>query len=370
MGKRRGFVRTRVSQTETVISSILLLLLAGIGAGIYVKGQSYDPGLFTLDQSALSERRSEGVQPERLVYNEDEGSITSPGTDTDVPSPSALFEGLAPPGWKTLGDVEHFPADTLWEKINGRAEQYHDYNVVGLTSVSIVNEADDSRFIDVSVFDMGRPSQAFGVFSSERSRDISPISMGREGYREEASYFFWKGSYYVQVIVSDRGAKLEQAGLEVARNLEKRLADSGELVWGLEALPKKDQIPGTIQYYLKNALSLDFLKDTYIAMYHKGDSEIMAFLSKQPSPEIAAKILAAYESYMNDFGKVVGKRETDDVAMVTGDMGGIFDVVFRKGNLIGGVTSVKSLSIAEKGALDLIAGLQEAYTRRSPGIDY
>jgi hypothetical protein len=66
---------------------------------------------------------------------------------------------------------------------------------------------------------------------------------------------------------------------------------------------------------------------------------------------------------MNDYGKVVGKRETDDVTMVTGDMGGIFDVVFRKGNLIGGVTQVKNLSIAEKAALDLIAGLQD-------GIDY
>jgi len=339
----------------------LLLLLACIGAGIYAKGQRYDPRLFTLDQSALSAGRSEGAKPTQLVYNEGTGSRTSPGIGADVPSLSGLLEGLAPPGWKTLGEVERFPAEILWQKIDGRAEQYHDYNVVSLTTLSIVNAADRNQFMDVSVFDMGRPSQAFGAFSSQRSRDTSPISLGREGYREADSYFFWKGRYYVQVIASEKGARLEQASLEVARGLEKRLPDAGEIVWGLEALPKKDLIPGTTQYYLKDALSLDFLKDTYVAMYHKGDSEVMAFLSKQPSTEIAAKTIAAYEAYMKEYGKVVGRRETDDVTMVTGDMKGIFDIIFRKENLIGGVTSVKSLSIAERGVLDLIAGLPEEH---------
>lgn len=272
-------------------------------------------------------------------------------------SSSGLFDDLAPAGWKAYGDIEHFPADNLWEKINGRAEHYLDYNVVDLKTASVVNETDDGLFMDVSVFDMGRPSHAFGVFSSERLRGIPSIPLGREGYREDANYFFWKGWYYVQVIVSGTGNMLEQAGLELAGTLEKRLEDNGEPVWGLKAMPEKDQIPGTIQYSLVNALSLDFLKDTYIAMYRKGDSEVMTFLSKQPSPENAARTLEGYESYMNRYGKVVKKQKTDDNMMISGDMGGVFDVVFQKGSLIGGVTMVDNLSIAEKGARDLMEAM-------------
>jgi len=320
-GKRRGFVRTRISRTETVISCMLLLLIAGIGIAIYAKGKIYDPGLFRLDQFALSNTRSVGAQPDRLVSPEDEGSKLSPVMDAPVPSPSGLLDGLAPAGWKTLGDVSQFTADTLYEKIDGRAEQYLDYKFVRLTCVSLVNEQDKSQFIDIYVFDMGKPAQAFGVFSVERSEGLPAVALGREGYRAEASYFFWKGRYYVQVLASNKGTKLAQVGLNVAGILEKRLKDDGEPIWGLTALPEKDRIPGTVQYFVTDAMSLDFMKDTYIAQYRKGGAKVMAFLSKQPSPDAAVKTLTSYEAYLKNYGKVIGKQETDVYTLVTGDMG-------------------------------------------------
>ena len=36
----------------------------------------------------------------------------------------------------------------------------------------------------------------------------------------------------------------------------------------------------------------------------------MTFLSKQPSPEIAAKTLEDYEAYMKAYGKILEKRKT------------------------------------------------------------
>lgn len=358
-GKRRGFVRTRISRTETVISCMLLLFIAGIGIAIYAKGQIYDPGLFSLDQFALSKTRSVGAQPDRLVSPEDEGSKPSLAMGAPVPSPSGLLDGLAPTGWKTLGDVSQFSSDTLYEKIDGRAEQYLDYKFVRLTCVSLVNEQDKSQFIDIYAFDMGRPTQAFGVFSVERSEGLPAVALGREGYRAEASYFFWKGRYYVQVLASNKGTKLAQVGLNVAGTLEKRLKDDGEPIWGLTALPETDRIPGTVQYFVTDAMSLDFMKDTYIAQYRKGDAKVMAFLSKQPSPDAAVKTLTSYEAYLKKNGKVIAKQETDGCTVVTGDMGGTFDVVFSKGRLIGGVSMVEDRSIAEKAALDLLAALRD-----------
>jgi hypothetical protein len=338
---------------------MLLLLIAGIGVAIYAKGQIYDHGLFSLDPFALSNTRSVRSQPDRLVSPEDGGSNPSRAMDAPAPSPFGLLDGLAPAGWKAHGDVAQFTAANLWEKIDGRAEQYLDYKFVRLTYVSLANEQDNSQFIDTYVFDMGRPVQAFGVFSVERSEGLPAVALGREGYRAEASYFFWKGPYYVQVLASNKGPKLAQVGLQIASTLEKRLKDGGEPIWGLQALPETDRIPGTVQYFVTDALSLDFMKETYIAQYRKGGAKVTAFLSQKPSPEAAVKTLGSYEAYLKNSGKVIGKQETGAYTLLTGDLGGTFDVAYRQGRLIGGVTMVESQSLAEKTALDLLSALRD-----------
>ncbi len=264
-----------------------------------------------------------------------------------------------PSGWKPMENVTHFSADTLYEKIDGRAEEYLDYKLESLTCVSLVNAKDNKQFIDIYLYDMGKPVQAFGVFSVERTEDLPAITLGREGYRAEASYFFWKGRYYVQVMSSTKGADIAEVGLTVARTLEKRLKDNGEALWGFKALPEKDRIPGSVQYFAKDAMSLDFMKETYIALYKKGDAKVTAFLSKQSSQDAAGKILASYEAHIKKYGKLLDKRDTDGYMLLTADMGGAFDVVFRKGNLIGGVSMVEDRSVAEKATLDMLTGLRD-----------
>jgi len=358
-GKRRGFVRTGISYRERVFSCLVLFLLAGIGAAVYVKGQLYDPGLFRLDQLALSKYQPARAQPERPGERAAEGSLRSDTTIVPAPSRAGLLEGLAPAGWKTLGDVQEFTAANLYEKINGRAEQYLDYKFVRLTCVSLVSKQDDRKGIDVYVYDMGRPAHAFGVFSGERTEGLPAVALGRDGYQAEASYFFWKGHYYVQVLASDKGRDLAQAGLAVAGALEKRLADDGEPLWGLKALPAKDRLPGTVQYFVADAMSLDFMQDTYLASYNKEGVKVTAFLARRPSPEAAAQTLASYEAHLNKFGKVVEKESNGTDTLVAADMGGAFDVVFRKGRLIGGVSMVASRTLAEKTARELLAAVAD-----------
>ena len=341
---------------------MLLLLLAGVSVAIYAKGQIYDPNLFRPELTALSKQRPAEVQPVDSRTEQPAstgGQMPAPGAGMQASSSSGPLDDLAPPGWKPLENVTHFTADTLYEKIDGRAEEYLDYKLVSLTCVSLANAQDSKQFIDIYLYDMGQPAQAFGVFSVERTEGLPAVTLGREGYRAEASYFFWKSRYYVQVLASGKGANLAQVGLNVARALEKRLKDDGEPLWGLKALPEKDRIPGSVQYFAVDAMSLDFMKETYIALYRKGDAKVTAFLSKQPSRDAAAKTLTMYESHMKRHGKVLEKRETDVYTLITADMGGAFDVVFRKGGLIGGVSMVEDSAVAEKAALDILAGLHD-----------
>jgi hypothetical protein len=105
-------------------------------------------------------------------------------------------------------------------------------------------------------------------------------------------------------------------------------------------------------------MSLDFMKDTYLARYAKDGERMTVFLAQRAAAAEAVKTFASFEAYVKSFGKVVGKEETADYMLLTGDMGGAFDVVFRTGRLIGGVNMAESRGAAEKTARELLAALR------------
>jgi len=350
-GKSTEFVRTRISLTERFLSYSLLGLIAAVGVAIYLKGQRYDPGLFALDASSLAQTPSSRVQAERLVEDADEGVVTTGIPETSTP----LLDGLAPAGWQPMGPVEKFTADNLYEKIDGRAEQYLAYDVVGLTCASLVEPS--GQFIDVFVYDMGRAEHAFGIFSVERAPEPPGVDLGREGYRVEASFFFWKGPYYVQVLAGG-GEVLQQVAGQIARDLADRLEDPGDELWGLNVLPAAGRVPGSVQYFKRDALSLDFLKNTYTALYLREGEEVRAFLSLHESPSAAEGTQARYLAYLEDYGEVIDRRQAEGATRIVGDLGGFFDVVFQQGPIVGGVTMAGDRAAAEKVAAGLLQHLQ------------
>jgi len=357
-GRRRGAVRTDVSPAERAISLVVLVLIAGIGVALYLKGQHFDPSLFSLDPSLLPS----AVQPTARLEQSGlvtEGDVAPPGRAGTASPAGALLAGVVPDGWEVLGGLEEFSAEDLYEKINGRAEQFLAYDVVGLNCVSLVHREDTKRFIDIFLYDMGAPLRAFGIYSVERSPGQPSIDLGREGYGVEASYFFWKGRYYGQVIASETGDAAEGVSLAIARDLEARLEDAGEPVWGLDALPEDKRVPGSVQYFMVDALSLDFLGNAYVARYRQGGAELTVFLSRQPSAAEAEQVFAGYDGYLEAYGEVVDRRRTGGATWVTGDMGGVFDVVFQKDRLLGGITMAEDRAAAERAAAEILARVEE-----------
>ena len=356
---KKGFVRTSVSPTERTLSVLLLVLIGAVGIAVYLKGQRFDPALFSLDRSELASVQPTATQPDVLVDEEDEGEVwAEPSEAGQEPPTPGLLSDIAPEGWRPLGDIEYFTAETLYEKINGRAEQYLAYEVVDLTYASLVASADDGAFIDTFVYDMGEALNAFGIYSVERSTGQPTTDLGREGYQVEGSIFYCKGPYYIQVIASESDEGTQQVALAVARTVASRLKDTGEDIWGYDLLPAEGRIPATVQYYLQDALSLHFLINTSTARYRQGDIEVTAFLSNQGSDDTASRALSSYASYIERYGAVAGRREVLGTPMLTGDMGGAFDVVFQRGAFVGGVTGAPNQTAGEQVASRLLESLQ------------
>ena len=225
--------------------------------------------------------------------------------------------------------------------------------MIRMTFAGFANSTDKGEFIDLSIYDMGTPTNAFGVFSGERSQGAPSLSLGRAGYRLNSNYYIWKGQYYIRIISSQRTDKLRRIGKELAQNVLDFLDDSGGEVWGLSVLPKRDRVENSVQYFKSDAMGLDFMKNTYIARYRKDGALVTAFLSQRGSEESARNALAQYAEYAKRYGKGIKLLKEKGVELLSCDMEGNYDVVFQKGRLIGGASSAKDQSLAVRMALEL-----------------
>jgi len=266
--------------------------------------------------------------------------------------------GLAPEGWAIYDQVGQFTADNLYERINGRAELYLAYDVIGLTTATFEDKDDIGRFVEVSVFDMGNPTNAFGIFSVERFQGDPPLDLGRLSYCSDSNAYIWKGKYYITIVVSDSTEEFQQISLDLANKVSAALIDSGERVWGLSALPQDNLITDSVQYFKVDAMGLDFMQNTYTAEYLKGKTTIKTFLSQQASLDAALDLVERYAEYSQEYGQGYKRTKIDGAEFVLCDMGGTFDVIFQKGRIVSGVLSANHQDRALEIASDLWVQLQ------------
>ena len=257
---------------------------------------------------------------------------------------------IIPSGWKLMETVKHFTPENLYKQIDGRVEFFLAYGVVHMTFATYINQTDTATFIDVSVYDMARPANAFGVFAAERPKVVHRVDVNRAGYRSGANLFIWTGSYYVRMIASDDSARLQRINMKLAKELSDSLHDSGESVWGLEALPAVDRVPGSERYFRQDALGLDFMTNTYMAKYRKNGAIVTVFLSKKDHSASAQEVMRQYGIYVKQLGEGLKEVTRNGVVISLCDMGGTYDAIFQKDDVIAGVNSVKNPMLAVESA--------------------
>lgn len=348
-----GFVRTRISSTERMLSWLVLALIATTGLSVYLSGQTYDESLFGLDPASLS-----SVSPERAPANTivvpSFSSWAAASRAAPEAGPAAALTSLSLPGWRALGSVEQFTPATLYEKINGRAEAYISYDVVGLSYYGLATD-DGSQYLDIYVYDMGTPERAFGIYSVERDPSATAIELGRRAYVSGASFFVWHGNYYVQVLASDTGDALRAQVRQATDDLLAELPDTGSAVAGLASLPTQDMVPGSEKYYARNALGFGFLTRTYSADYRLGETDVTLFLSVQEDAAGAQAVWDGYLAYLTDFEAQITQTDGASGSQAAfGDLDGYYDVIHRQGNRVAGAALLEDRQLAERIARDLL----------------
>jgi hypothetical protein len=318
--------------SETFISAIILLVLALIAAGIFLKQASFYPSV-TLNLTGPSH-------------------LASPAVKSLIP---------LPPDLQPLSAMEAFDPANLSDKINGKAELYLSAGFRRLQSQRYHLAAQPGIWAEAFIYDMGVPANAFAVFSTQKRTQSQPAAFGDDAYQTANALFFVHGPYYVEIV----GATVANESRLVIQQLAKAFI-AGTPIQPAASLDDKDLFPeaylasGSIALQSQNVFGFDQLDHIYTAQYDIDGSELTAFLSRRSSADEAQKLAGAYLNFLLTFGGNQLKTDMDLPGLQVISIMGAFEMVFASGPYLAGIHEAESLEMATKLVYLLHARLQEA----------
>lgn len=302
-----------------------------------------------------------------------------------VPEPQRKLAGLlplaeVPVGWRLgkPGDkhLETFSADNMYEKIDGRAESFIQYDVQGMAYAFYQPVADDSAEAQLYAFEFTDALKAFGKYGSEKPEGVARAeNLGSDGYTSAGSVFFYSGPYYVQIVTTSDDPKFAAFALDLAHKVAARIqpagptevAESGHAVPAAtpEALFKLLPAgPGRTgeKYVAQDVFGYSFFTDVFLADYSEGGATWQGFVRPYATPAEAAATFEKYLAEVQDFGAQLRMVETSDAQkMASSTLDGLVDVVFLKGNAVAGANGstdpARAMAFSESFARTLPAQL-------------
>jgi hypothetical protein len=331
-------LKTKAAPPKTLLSLIILGTLVLIASGVFIAQFSYYPAVQQL---------ASGI----------------PAGDQSRPAPLAATEPsliIAPDGQSPLTPMEAFDAATLSDKINGKAELYLSAGFRRLHSQRLQAETAGDVWMEVFVYDMQTPQNAFSVFSAQRRTDAQKLALGQYGYQTANALFFVHGPFYVEIVASDRSEAILQPMLTLAQTfiqahpVETQTMDENAL------FPAQGLIEDSIALVSADAFGYDRFDQIFTATYQLGDNPLVAYFSRRSSPGEAQELADGYSNFLMAFG---GATVASDLAIPGAKMIHILDtyeVVFSHGPYLAGVREAPEKQAAQKLALQLFNGIKEA----------
>jgi hypothetical protein len=198
-------------------------------------------------------------------------------------------------GWSISSDIEVFNRDNLYERINGAAPLFLENNFQEMTSL-VYTRGDD--YITVQAYRHATPEDAFGMYASERSGDMTFYSeIGGEAQGDDYGLFFFAGCIYVKISASNEGESITNAFKEIAKGLSEKIDAKADYPVLFNSFPREGLIPHTQAYISMNYIGHEFLKPVYTANYNGREATFQAFVIDGKTPEGAKKILSDYFNF-------------------------------------------------------------------------
>jgi hypothetical protein len=330
-------IKTRTTSKQTLLSLIILGILVVISGGVFHAQFRFHPA----------------VQQMAPVLATDDISPVAPSTSGE----KSLIS--LPPGQSPLSPPETFDAATLSDKINGKAELYLSAGFVRLYSQRFKAETAGEAWMEVFVYEMQTPQNAFSVFSAQRRDDAQTLQLGQYAYQTPNALFFVHGPFYVEIVASDISETILQPMIAFAETFIAHHPFQAQSIGEKELFPQKGLIESSISLVSADAFGYERFDQIFTAAYKLQDSELMAYYSRRKTPRDAEELASSYRDFLLAFG---GKTAGSDLAIKSAKMIHILDtyeIVFSHGPYLAGVREAADQASAQELAIQLFNRIKE-----------
>lgn len=322
---------------QTVLSIVILSMLVVIGAGLIISQSRYNPAILS---KAEIWPAAEGQKP---------------------PSPPSAFEAFSPlpQGFKPLTAPETFEADTLSDKIDGKAELYLSAGFNRLLTQRFSDERAPNRWIEAFVYDMGNSQNAFAVFSAQRRENAESLGLTQYAYRSPNAIFLVHGRYYIELIASEASAQVMQPAEMLAATFVRNTPAAKTTIAEKDLFPPQDLVKDSIALVAADAFGFDRLNQVYTAEYRLNGATLMAYISRRQTPADAEALAAAYEKFLLNFGGQALEQQLPIKKARLIEILDTFEVIFSYGPFMAGVREATTPDQAVKLAVQLFNQMRE-----------
>ncbi len=265
-------------------------------------------------------------------------------------SPAALLARW-PGGLSAMGQAELFTPATLSDKIDGKAELYLSAGFLAL-SCQRVSLKGSTSWMEAFVYDMGRPADAFAVYSSQRRPEGRDAGLGDFSYAAGNELCLVHGRYYIELVGSDSGeAVLGSASALASSLIDSRPVTEHATVAEKALFPPGGLVADSVTLVPADVFGFDRLKNVFLARYQVGGEEVTLFLADRGSEAGAAKAAAELQAFLvTECGGTAAGQTAQPPGGAIVDLGGAFDAVFCRGRFLAGVHQAASSQGAERWA--------------------
>lgn len=376
---------------SSFVGIAVIVVLIAIAAVIFNQQFDFNPAVTALSKKIVLPERDDIKEYDSEKQSDFNSSSSSEDSKEDSKNLNPIVS--IPKALMPLSDSESFNSETLSDKINGKAELYLPAGFKSLVcqrfkinpnsdsgksaeiskpSSNLANSSQtvsfsDNLWIEVFVYDMTLPENAFAVFSRQRRENAVQISIADYAYHTENALFFVHGHFYVEMIASE----LSQNGVNLMTQIgesfiEDRPALASKKMEVPDLFPVKGLDKESIALISSDAFGFDRFDNIYTAGYTLKGSEInrnsliankadinssntpttiTAFISKRDSSEEAARLALEYSEFLVNFGGNKINSSIDGVYAV--EIMDTIEIIFSSGQYTAGVRECESLEISE-----------------------
>ncbi len=273
-----------------------------------------------------------------------------PESHGQAPAPAseapALID-LAGSGIAPFSPPERFGPQTLYEKINGRADLYLSAGFVSLATQRFAGTGAAGAWVELFVYDMATPANAFSVYSMQRREGARSDDSAPAAYRTENALFLTHGSFYLEIIGTDSSEELQQTmGALARRFVEAHGGAPAAQAPGEGLLPAAGFQPGSLQLITANAFGYEQLDQIYSGEYLVDGARLTAFVSERAGSAEAAALAEAYRQALASYGATAVEGSVPMAGAAVMQVFDTYEIVFSRGRYLAGIHEAGSLEAA------------------------